>query len=238
MNDLQVDDLDYRVEILGVNWNLDDESANRLMTERANLPWLQDTSQAEAKTLFGAVYRDVIILDGLNREISPRFNLTAYDLSSAINQGVLKELLRGAAELVDTDADGLADDWEERFLGGLEFQADSDSDGDGENVFIEYSLGSDPSDRMSAPQIKTGTILHFEEKKFMVSFRRRIRGGRGLKYTLDFSANGQIWEDAEWSLLSDQVNNPYDGTGTETVTFLTPNMMGKRELYRIRVVKP
>jgi hypothetical protein len=40
--------------------------------------------------------------------VDPRFNLTSYDLASPVNQGVMKELLRMAAVMVDADKDGIA----------------------------------------------------------------------------------------------------------------------------------
>ena len=40
--------------------------------------------------------------------MGPRYNLTTYDLASPVNQGVMKELLRMAAVMVDADKDGIA----------------------------------------------------------------------------------------------------------------------------------
>ena len=66
-----------------------------------------------------AAYRDVIILDAWNCPVGSRFNLTTDNLASPVNQGVMKELLRMAAVMVDADEDGIADDWEEVYLDGL-----------------------------------------------------------------------------------------------------------------------
>jgi len=46
---------------------------------------------------------------------------------------------------MDTDGDGLPDDWEEGYLGGIECGPDEDTDGDGLTNLEEYLAGTDPS---------------------------------------------------------------------------------------------
>ncbi|MFO1460864.1 MAG: hypothetical protein U1G08_15835 [Verrucomicrobiota bacterium] len=49
----------------------------------------------------------------------------------------------------DVDGDGLPDDWERLFLGGLGSSAGDDSDGDGMSNAAEWALGSNPGDGTS-----------------------------------------------------------------------------------------
>jgi len=53
----------------------------------------------------------------------------------------------------DRDADGLADDWERRHLGGLDHGPEGDADGDRYTNAEEARLGTDPGDAASALQL-------------------------------------------------------------------------------------
>lgn len=53
-------------------------------------------------------------------------------------------ILHGTPLTSDMDADGLADDWEERRLGGLGRNADEDDDRDGLSLAAEQALGTNP----------------------------------------------------------------------------------------------
>ncbi len=47
---------------------------------------------------------------------------------------------------VDTDDDGMADEWEQLYFASLDWRPDDDFDGDGMNNLAEYDVGTDPSD--------------------------------------------------------------------------------------------
>lgn len=79
------------VRILGVN-QVGQESANALMCEGRDLPWLQETLDEQVWNTWDVRYRDVIILDGENRWVAT-FNLTDYDLMEPANFDSLKTLL-------------------------------------------------------------------------------------------------------------------------------------------------
>lgn len=230
---------DYRVEILGVNWKLSDETNNDLMTAGRDLPWLQDTDEERVQDVFEAVYRDVIILDAWNRPVGPRLNLTQFidvnGLGHPAVRGAMMELLRMAAEMVDEDEDGIADDWEDRYLGGLADGPLMDSDLDDETNLLEYGLGSHPGEKNSGPRISTGIKEVEGETRFFLSFRRRMGAAGDLRYVLERSDSGEIWEEAGEVLQLDDIENPYDGTGTEIVTFVGAGEAEDGFLYRVRV---
>ncbi|MDA7882558.1 hypothetical protein N9A94_09675, partial [Akkermansiaceae bacterium] len=79
-----------------MNWNLSVETDNDLMTDGRDLPWLQDTTEANVQEAYAAEYREVVILDPWNRKVvlSRAFNLTEFDLANEVNRGMLKEILR------------------------------------------------------------------------------------------------------------------------------------------------
>ena len=83
------------VRILGVN-AAGLESGNAAMTSGRDLPWLQDTADVMAWTLWEAQWRDVVILRGDNT-VYAVYNLTDHPLSDAANYAELKALLQAAA---------------------------------------------------------------------------------------------------------------------------------------------
>ena len=56
---------------------------------------------------------------------------------------------------LDTNANGIADSWEEKYFGGTNMTADDeDADGDGHNNYVEYRLGTDPTNRDSVLKLQ------------------------------------------------------------------------------------
>lgn len=205
------------------------------MTDGRDMSWLQDTTKTNAQSSWGAEYRDVIILDAWNRPVEPRFNLTTYDLASEVNRGVLKELLRRAAVMVDVDDDGIGDDWEERYFSGLTESPTDDRDMDGGDHFLEYALGSRPNQAASLPTITTGTMMVDDLALTYLKFRRRLGAAKGLTYIPESSQSGDVWINASDRWTLSERTNPYDGTGTEIVTYVLSNPGETSGLFRIKV---
>jgi hypothetical protein len=225
--ELQSEQNDYNIEILGVNWNRSDVSSNELMTTENDLPWLQDTFEANLQRAFGATYRDVVILDALNRPIDPPFNLTANDLANEATREALKARLRQAAVIIDTDGDKIGDDWEERYRSGL-------GEGAEENL-LEYALGAPPNGNGRTNTPSTGTKFVDGEAVQFVTFRRRLGSAGGLNCVLQWSENGEIWGDARERFEMTGVENLYDGTGTELVKFEAKTPAERKGLLRVKV---
>lgn len=77
--------------ILGVN-GIGYESGNPTITEGRDLPWLQDTPEADVWTAWGIAYRDVVVLDA-DGVVVGVYNLTAHDLGVPDNYDELLELI-------------------------------------------------------------------------------------------------------------------------------------------------
>ncbi len=84
------------IQILGVN-GVGYESGNERATEGRDIPWLQDTEDVDAWTLWDVRYRDVYVVD---REGNLRFiyNLTTHDLSNPVYMTELTEAISGLLE--------------------------------------------------------------------------------------------------------------------------------------------
>ncbi len=93
MNDLQAD-LDAAfpgaVQILGVNDTLY-ASGNDSITDGRDLPWLQNTVEADVWATWGVAYRDVWVLDADNVPVGI-YNLTANSLADQVNYDALRTL--------------------------------------------------------------------------------------------------------------------------------------------------
>lgn len=61
------------------------------------IPWLEDTPEQAAWTLWGVTYRDVYVLDPENKTIKV-YNLTVHDLGNPANYAELKGILAAAAD--------------------------------------------------------------------------------------------------------------------------------------------
>ena len=83
------------VAILGVN-AVFQESGNSLMCTGRTLPWLQDGAAHDVWGLWKVDFRDVVVLDPLNR-VSAIYNLTTHDLADPVNYAELKALILDAA---------------------------------------------------------------------------------------------------------------------------------------------
>ncbi len=205
---------DLNIEILGINIQ-SDAVYNPSFTTSRTLPWLQDTAEQNVWSSWKAVWRDVRILDSQNRQVTS-YNLTDHDLSNPLNYLALKQLLLTAAQLVDSEQNGLPDDWELQYFGHLPMAPDADADGDGASNLLEYAFGTDPTNRSDVK------ALHFAPAALppanSVSFSFRRRAGSILNYVVEASSDLKQWTTITPDLLSvSPPRNLFDGTGTSEV---------------------
>lgn len=123
----------------------------------------------------------------------------------------------------DTDGDGLPDDWERHYLGGLGGGGDGDSDGDGASDAEEYAAGTDPGDRGDV------LVMGVERAEDGDGVRVRFRHAPGRRYGLEASADLR-----EWSLVAG-VEAVYE-VGTAWAGFRVPGgVVAGFPFLRVRV---
>ncbi len=207
------------IELLGVNRYTDDlELYNNLTSSNNVLPWLQDTSQVNAWSLWGVTYRDVIILDSSNR-VAGVMNLTDNDLTHATNRTRLKEMLRAVVEAGDSDRDRLPDHWEYRSFTHLNARADEDTDGDGFNNLVELAFATRPTDPLDVPRLNLAHNGQSGANQFVVTFDRWA--GSAVEYVIDISTNLFDWVGSGLNARNVS-SNYFDGTGrSRTTSILT-----------------
>jgi len=173
---------DYKIEILGINWNLSNTTSNDLVTTDNDLPWLQDTVEENVQLSWAPVYRDVVILNPVNETPVAAFNLSTYDLAIEANRTQLKALLLSVAELEDADGDKLSDFWEDEMFDGDRSSGPNDNtDGDSSIEVVEYALGSHAGDPASLPQQSVGIQEDGGDQYPTITFRRRLGAAGGAE---------------------------------------------------------
>ncbi|MFN0151688.1 MAG: hypothetical protein ACKVU1_13370 [bacterium] len=93
--EINADTMNVAIQILGVN-GIGQESGNAQTCANRILPWLQDTTPQNVWNKWAIVYRDVVIVDAINRPVAV-FNLTTKNLAEPANYDSLMTLLLGAA---------------------------------------------------------------------------------------------------------------------------------------------
>ena len=217
-----------------MNWNLSDETDNDLMTDGRDLSWLQDTHEMLAAASWNAAYRDVLIVGPQNELMGSAYNLSANNLAEMANRETLKSLIEAAAIWQDSDGDGLGDDWEMRFLLSLREPALGDPDRDESSHFLEYALGSDPSDAGSLPEVMVERKMDEGGAWTSFRFRRRLGAVGGLQYAVMWSGDGENWEPAGSRITLEGTQQAYDGTGTESVEY---RVTGEKGMLRVEVTR-
>ena len=83
------------ISLLGVN-QIGSDSWNSVACADKDIPWLQDNNDVQARDLWDATYRDVVIL-GPDNEVVGVYNLSGHDLAIPANYAELKAMLETAA---------------------------------------------------------------------------------------------------------------------------------------------
>lgn len=200
---------------------------------------MQDTAATKATLSWNALYRDVVILDPANARPVAAFNLSTYDLAQEANRTALKALLLTVAELEDADGDNLSDFWEEAMFGGDDSPGPTgNTDGDRSSNLMEYAHGSHAGDPGSQPSFTTGLVDHDGNRHSTITFRRRLGYAGGLRCIVEMSETLRTWSGGPSAVVEVGRVNPYDGTGTEIVTYRTVTAVPRHRYLRVRCILP
>lgn len=226
----------WNIELLGLNLT-NYASFNSLATTGRNIPWLQDRMEIAAWQKWSVIYRDVRILDPLNRLVGV-YNLTTHNLLIPANYQALKKMLLDAAVVVDADKDGLPDVWEEKYFSTLTLGAGDDPDGDGASNLDEWAHGTDPLNTISKPSMLLRVEKNGAVTSLVAAFRRPAASLSAV--ALDVSDNLQAWSPGPPSpVLTGPDVNLFDGTGSFTTSILLDRASGETasRFFRIRIEK-
>ena len=134
------------------------------------------------------------------------------------------ELEGVAVRDLDTDHDGLPDDWEQFELGSLSGSASDDPDGDGAPNLAEYRSGTDPVHPASVLRVESLTrdSLGRPTLRFPHAASRQYR----VEFTEDFQ---------NWSPLT---NAPGFELGAGFARWTDEAPVSARRFYRVQVQAP
>jgi len=141
---------------------------------------------------------------------------------------------------VDTDADGLPDDFELEF--GLDPETSDDpmddDDGDRHGILMEYVLGLNPIVPDGENAVESDVVRHLGEDHLALKYRRKIGLSPSMTPRVEVSANLVDWErdDGDGTVVVPvaAIDNG-DGTETVTVRMVNPLFGSGRHYYRIVV---
>jgi hypothetical protein len=106
---------------------------------------------------------------------------------------------------------------------------------------LEYAHGSHPGNSASLPQVTVGSTDHNGQRHLTLTCRHRLGKSGGLSYVIEFSDGLGTWANGSDQVVEASRLNPYDGTGTEIITYrskLPLSALGSRAFLRIRCLLP
>lgn len=206
----------FNVELLGIN--MENRTAyNFLAVVGRTLPWLQDTNAPNTWTNWNVRYRDVRILDAQGR-LYRTYNLTDHNLQDSANFATLKSYLLVAAQVADSDGDGLPDAWEERWMAGLAGGPADDPDGDGRDNRTEMLFGSEPLRADVGPVTVPRVTVTGGVPSLTLTFRRPV--GAWGDYRVEASTDLATWGLAQGgTLTTSSPRHLFDGTAVEEASY-------------------
>lgn len=221
------------VDILGVN--MPGYGMAPLMYAGKPLSWMRDTAALNLTASWGAVFRDVMILDPLNRKVDTynAYTLPLDGAGNAANRAVLKGRLLAAATPADTDNDKLPDYWEQWAFGNLTRDG-AGTDAAGLKTLQHYAHCGATT---GVPPAGLPRIFLLPDGSVSVLYTRRRGTAFGLICLPEFSTGLTGWSGTtpaweEWSLRP-----LYDGSGGEIVEWKSP-VPGATRYVRIRATLP
>ncbi len=183
-------------------------------------------------------WRDVVILDENNAFYAVQ-NLTESPITDSTNRTRLRNTLRAAATIVDSDGDGMNDRWEFSELGSIT-PGHMTPTASGLPALLAYSFALPRGHFNAAMMPATSIQSHAGMNYLQLTYRRRLGGeGERLGYFPQVSNNFTTWRHqlSDWTETSRSI--PYDGSGTEIVTVRrTSPISSGQEFVRLQVGEP
>lgn len=178
------------------------------------------------------VYRELVILDHKN-EFLMGFDLASQPIdgaSHATQRAIVREALRTAAALADTDGDDLPDSWEMDEFGSLVAVAAHTSTGSGLPALLAYGLGQSPHFALDS----MGLQISRSGSEVVLSYTRRLASHPNLLWKFERSPDLATWLD--WLDLTGGTRvTQYDGSGTERVSHRLPIGTPLIDAFRLTV---
>jgi hypothetical protein len=202
------------------------------MTSGRSMPWLRCDAMGGANDpsttwtipdgnggTRAPLYRELVVLNHRN-EVILTFDLATKPIDGATHatqRALVRDALRTAAALPDTDGDRLPDAWELDEFGRLDAVATDTPTAAGLTALLAYAFGQSPHAASEA----MGLRLTHGGGGYQLSYTRRLDRRPSKLWKFQRSQDLTDWLD--WlDLTGGAVATQYDGTGTERVTHSLP----------------
>jgi len=178
------------------------------------------------------IYRELVVLDHKN-EFLMGFDLSSQPIngaSHATQRAVVREALRTASALADTDGDDLPDSWEMDEFGSLDAVSSETPTPSGLSALLAYGLGH-------PPQVATESMgLQISRTGFDITltYTRRLTQRPALMWSIQRSEDLKNWND--WiDLTGGERTTLYNGSGTERVTHRLLVVLPMLDSFRLKL---
>jgi hypothetical protein len=198
------------------------------MTSGRSMPWLRCESGGGANDpsttwaipdgnggTRAPLYRELVVLNHRN-EVILSFDLATSPIdgaSHAAQRAIVRDALRSAAALPDTDGDRLPDAWELDAFGRLDAVSADTPTASGLPALLAYGFGQSPHAASDA----LGLRITHGDGGTQLSYTRRLARRPNLIWNVENSRNLATWLFAV-DVTGGTITTLYDGTGTERVT--------------------
>ena len=216
----------------------DGKSSSWMRETAAVRPWQTWRVPIASRPAQEIRWRDVVILDENNAFYAVQ-NLVDTPITDSANRTRLKNTLRAAATIVDSDSDGMNDRWEFPELGSIALDHASQTES-GHPALVAYAFALPKGQFNGSLEPKTG-IRRVNGQNFLeLQFRRRLGlEGTRLGYLPQVSPDLATWKHTASDWTETNRTNPFDGSGTEIVTVRrTAPMSALREFVRLNIGEP
>ena len=178
------------------------------------------------------LYRELVVLNHRN-EVVLTFDLASNPIDGATHaaqRALVRDALRTAAVLDDTDGDRLPDAWERDEYGRLDAVSADTPTASGLTALLAYGLGQSPH----AAREAMGLRLTRGGGGYVLSYTRRLGRRPALLWNFQRSQDLTLWLD--WlDLTGGAVVTQYDGTGTERVSHSLAGDEAAPSAFRLRL---
>lgn len=213
------------------------------MTSGRTMPWLRCGSiggASDPSTTWNIpdgedgtrppLYRELVVLNHRN-EVVLSFDLLGKPIDGpthATQRALVRDALRTAAALADTDGDRLPDAWELDEFGRLDAVSTETPTASGLSALLAYAFGQSPHAASDA----LGARLDRGGSGFLLSYTRRLGRRPTLLWKFQHSRDLALWLD--WLDLGAGTSvTQYDGTGTERITHSLPGGGASSASFRL-----
>ena len=207
-------------------FNLENSSAISVYVEQGSFPTLSSSDDAALTGRSNIEFSEALGDQSWPYVASQTFYISLLNTGTSVESFDLT-VGEGAEVLLDSDGDGLPDDWELLFLGGLQFgPGNAPDDGDSTPLLLEYFFGLDPR-QSDEPDL----LVTADGRDAVITFTKRAELPT-LDYVVERDANliSDNWSERQYRTRTNPVDEDFEQVELRDLLGTNP-----KNFYRLRV---